>query len=209
MPDLEDVLQHVGVRGMKWGVRRDRNRPGGADGVEESTKAPPDKRGKIRKNLDSLKRERDWNKVVKEIDSLTTPQINAVAKRITLENDLKRLSKSSVARKKDKEDYLRRDKMSDAELNRKVARLRAKEGLTKSVKEASREQREFGQRVTKAAGELALKYAAKRKLGPDDYLNAYNSAKDTKASDLKDSKSQITSDIQKIALNQIKSRAKN
>lgn len=206
MPDLDDVLQHVGVRGMKWGVRRDRSRPGGADGVEESTK-PKDTRGKLRKNLDSLKRERDWNKVVKEIDSLTTPQINAVAKRITLENDLKKLSKGPAGRKKDRDDYLRRDRMSDSELNRKVVRLRAKENLKRSVGEASKEQREFGQRVTKAAGELAVKYAFTRKLGPDDFMSAYNTAKDTKASDLVDSKSQVKSDIQKIALNQIKKKS--
>ena len=158
----DEVLKHAGIKGMRWGVRRDRNRPGGADGKEESTKVK-DTRGKIGKQLDSWKRERDWNKVLKGIDKLTTKDINSVSKRIGLENDLKSLSKTKgVGTKKDKADYLRREHMSDAELNRKVVRLRAKKGLHKNVKEASKEQREFGEKVVQVASSVGVKYALNR-----------------------------------------------
>lgn len=168
-------LQHAGVKGMRWGVRRNRNRPGGADGKEESTKVV-DKRNGIQKRLDSMKRERQWGNVLKEIHKMNTKDITAVTKRVTLENNLKNLSKSKVATKKDKEDYLRREHMSDAELSRKVTRLRAKEGLHKAVKDASKEQREFGEKVVKIGSNVGVKYVtnkmAGRKTTHDDLFEA-------------------------------------
>jgi hypothetical protein len=152
-----DKIQHTGVKGMRWGVRRDSNRPGGADGKEESEKVV-DKRGKIKKTLDSMKREREWGKVLREVDKMTTKDINTVKKRIDLENNLKSLRKSKMATKKDKADYLRREFMSDAEISRKVNRLQAKENLHKSVKSASKEQREFGYKVAQTAGSLGVRY---------------------------------------------------
>jgi hypothetical protein len=190
MNNLDDFLKHHGVKGMKWGVIRNRNRPGGADGVKESKKVDtPEgrvvKKGKIRQKIDSLKRERDWNKVLKNMDALTTKELGQVKKRVDLENNLKDLSKSKIAQKKDKQDYLRRDKMSDEELNRKVSRLRAKDNLYKSVKKASKEQREFGQKVVQTGGSISLNYAlTKQKPGIKDVFKAardpkgsYNSSK--------------------------------
>lgn len=176
----DEVLKHVGVKGMKWGVRRDRNRPGGADGKEESTKVV-DKRSKMSKNLDSLKRERQWNKVVKNMNQLNTKEINAVANRVKLENNLKTLSKSKVGSKKDREDYLRREHMSDAELSRKVVRLRAKESLHKAVREASKEQRDFGEKVVRIGGSLGVKYAVKKSISPKDVFDAVKNPKDASA----------------------------
>lgn len=158
MHKLDEALKHSGVKGMRWGVRRNSDRPGGADGKEESEKVK-DTRGKIRKKLDSMKRERQWSKVLREIDTMSTKDISVVTKRVTLENSLKNLSKSKVATKKDKEDYLRREHMSDAELSRKVTRLRAKDGLHKAVRDASKEQREFGEKVVQVASSVGIKYA--------------------------------------------------
>lgn len=179
---LDDTLTHVGIKGMRWGVRRDRNRPGGADGKEESSKVV-DKRGKLRKNLDSMKRERDWKKVLNEVDKLNTKDIQKVSKRIDLENDLKKLSKSKMAKSKDREDYLRREHMSDAELVRKVNRLRAKDKLQKSVSEASREQREFGEKVVNITKSIGVKYAVNRvvgkRIGAKDIFDSVTNPKDT------------------------------
>ena len=101
----EDVLNHAGIKGMRWGVRRNRNRPGVADGAEESTKIK-DTRGKLEVKISSMKRERQWKKVLDDMDKLDTKDITKVSKRITMENDLKRLSKSTVGKTKDKDDYL-------------------------------------------------------------------------------------------------------
>jgi len=174
----DEILKHVGVKGMRWGVHRDRNRPGGADGKEESEKVV-DTRGKIRKNLDSMKRERQWHKALRDVDKMTTKQITTVTKRVALENSLKRLSKTKIATKKDKEDYLRREFMSDQELSRKVTRLQAKDSLHKTVREASKEQREFGEKVVQVASSVGVKYAINRnpRSIPKDIFDAVQNPK--------------------------------
>lgn len=172
----DEILKHHGVKGMKWGVRRDRNRPGGADGKEESDKIA-DTRSKLTKKLDSLKRERQWNKVLKSMNELNTKDITTVTNRIKLENSLKTLSKSKVGGKKDRDDYLRRHNMSDAELSRKVVRLRAKDNLRKAVKEASKDQREFGEKVARIGGSLGVKYATTKSISPKDVFDAVKDPK--------------------------------
>ena len=198
--NLDEILKHVGVKGMKWGVRRNRNRPGGADGVEESKKVK-DTRGKVRKTLDSMKRERQWSKVLQEMDKLSTKDINAVSKRISLENELKKYSKTKgVGNKKDKEDYLRRENMSDAELNRKVVRLRAKNGLHTNVTAASKEQREFGEKVVNIAKGVSMKLAVKKVTGkPLDIKDFHDILKNPK-----EGAKNAKGDLQKQVLEKIK-----
>lgn len=175
---LDKHLKHWGVKGMKWGVRRNRNRPGGADGKEESAKIK-DSRATLTKNLDSLKRERQWKKVLSEMDKLSTKDITTVTARVRLENDLKNLSRSKVGKKKDRDDYLRRADMSNEELKRKVTRLRAKEGLYKSVNDASKEQRELGEKITNIGKTLTIRYALKRSISPKDIFDAVQNPKDS------------------------------
>lgn len=172
----DELLKHHGVKGMKWGVRRDRNRPGGADGKEESEKIT-DTRSKLTKKLDSLKRERQWNTVLKNMNQLNTKDITSVTNRIKLENNLKTLSKSKVGGKKDRDDYLRRHNMSDSELSRKVTRLRAKDNLRKAVKDATKDQREFGEKVARIGGSLGVKYATTKSISPKDVFDAVKDPK--------------------------------
>lgn len=167
----EDLLKHYGVLGMKWGVRRT---PAQLKNARHNREKP---KGKIRKNLDSMKRGREWNKVLKNVNKLSTSDIRKVTTRVSLENSMKALTKSKVANAKDREDYLRRGKMSDQELSRKVTRLRAKDNLLKSVKEVSKEQREFGEKVVNIGSSLGVKYAKDKSITPKDILNAYNNPK--------------------------------
>lgn len=171
MHELDKILQHTGVKGMKWGIRRNRNRPGGADGRPDASDAKYTKKGKLGQHLQSLKRERQWSKVLHEIDSLSTQDMKRISTRIGLENDLKKLSKA-IGNSKDKQDYLNRHKMDDQELSRKVTRLRAKETLKKNISTASKAQRDFGARVINVSGGLAFKYAKQRSLGPKDIFDA-------------------------------------
>lgn len=172
--EIEDLLKHFGTKGMKWGVRK-RDKPTLGD------------------HMSSLKRERQWKKVLKEVDSLTTPQITAVARRVGLENDLKRLSRNkSIAKQSDKNDYTFRDKLSDEDLSRKVTRLRAKETLTKSVMSASKEQREIGEKVVNTSGALALKYATTKSITPKDIFDAVNNPQPIKDKAVKDFVEKVT-----------------
>lgn len=203
MNELSDILQHHGVKGMKWGVIRDRNRPGGADGKWESEKVA-DTRGKLQKRLDSMKRERQWNSVLRELDKMSTKDINTVNKRIKLENSLKTLSKSKVATKKDKEDYLRRDKMSDQELSRKVTRLNAKNTLRNTIRSASEEQREFGIKTAQIGGSLGVKYALTKSITPKDIFDTVKNPKSSSDKAKKDLTDKAQNDILPKVLDKLK-----
>lgn len=207
MHELDKVLQHHGVKGMKWGVMRNRNRPGGADGKEESTKVV-DKRGKLKMQLDSLKRERQWVKIAREMDKLSTKDINTINTRIGLENDLKKLSRSKVGQAKDKQDYLKREHMSDAELKRKVVRLRAKEKLSNTISDASKEQREFGKKVVDVGKTVAIRYALTKnaKAIPKDIFLAAQKPKESAESAEKDLQKVMTTKILNAAKNANKPR---
>lgn len=157
----KDTIKHYGVLGMKWGVRRDRK--------GQVT---------IKDRLKSLSREREWKKVIGNVDNLSTDEISRLAKRVGLENDLKRLSKGPAGKKQDKADYIKRDQIDDESLNRKVMHLRAKENLVKQVNNASKEQRELGEKIVNATGTLALTYAKNKSLTPKDLFDAVTDPKD-------------------------------
>lgn len=160
MHELDDIIQHFGVKGMKWGVRKDRTQGGNSKVT-------------IKERAGSLKRERQWSKVLKEADNMSNEQLNAVAKRVGLENDLKRLTKESkMATKQDKADYARRKDMDDDELKAKVDRLRAKDNLSKKVSDATKEQRELGEKVVNVGSNIALKYASNNPVTGKDLFDA-------------------------------------
>lgn len=172
MEELRELLQQSGVKGMHWGIRRNsnRDRAGGADGKPDaSDKKIP--RSSLGRKINSLKRERQWKSVLKEMDSLTTKEIGAFANRLTLENSLKTLSRTKgIGTKKDKEDYHNREHMDDLELSRKVKRLQVKSNLHKQVNTASKEQREFGQKIVQIGGSLGVRYVlSKRGLSTDKF----------------------------------------
>lgn len=153
--DLDNTLQHFGVKGMRWGVRRD------------------NRKVTVRDKLSSMKRERQWKKVLNEVDNMSNEQITAVTKRVRLENDFKKLTRESkISKTQDKKDYVKRADMSDDELSEKITRLRVKDSLAKSVSDATKEQREIGEKVVSVGNTLALKYATDKKLTGEDIFRA-------------------------------------
>lgn len=196
MEQLDELLQQSGVKGMHWGVRRNNDRPGGADGKFDPAHSPA--RSALGWKLNSLKRERQWKSVLKEMHDLSTEDLLTISKRVSLENSLKTLSKSKVGTKSDRDDYHRREHMDNDELSKKVVRLKAKESLHNAVHSASKEQREFGQKIVQVGGSLGVKYALTRTIGPKDVFDAIKNPKS--------SADKAKSDLLKVALEKVKAK---
>jgi hypothetical protein len=168
-PELQDILQHHGVKGMHWGKRK----AGGSGSEVAKAKTP----SKIKSHIDSIKREHDWKKTLKNTDKMSTKEIGQRTSRAQLENDMKRLSKiKKVGSKKDRQDYLKRADMSDQELFRKVQRLRAKSSLKRVASDATKSQKEIAKKLMHIAAPLALQYALTKSVGKKDVINAATNA---------------------------------
>jgi hypothetical protein len=147
-PELDEILQHHGVKGMHWGKRT------AAASVAKNDKAT----GAIKAHIDSIKREHALAKTAKNADKMSTKEMQKVGARAQLENDMKRLSKK-VGNRKDAQDYLKRGNMADQELMRKVQRLRAKDNLNRVASDATKSQREAAKKILQVAAPIALHYA--------------------------------------------------
>lgn len=150
--DLNDVIEHYGVKGMKWGVRRSKEQ------------------------LRSLNRERSWAN--KDQSKMSKTQLKKNVKRLQNENDFKRtssrLQKSYNAKavkkalalkvkesrelvktgKNYKKQYRNRHKLSDEQLKKKVERLKLEDQFDKLSKQATKEQRKSINEVLDIAGKL-------------------------------------------------------
>lgn len=152
---------------MKWGKRKSR--------TGKTVKAL---KTRVKQELNSLKRERQWKEIRSKIHKMTTKEINSTAQRIQMENDLKRLSRNrQISSSKDRQDYLNRGKMSNQELSRKVSRLRARDNLNRVINDASKEQMELGKKIVNTAGPLAFKKMTGQRITTKDITNAYKNPK--------------------------------
>lgn len=164
-PELEDLLQHHGVKGMKWGKH-----------VKQT----------LATHVNSVKREHSWGKQLANAGNKTTKELQRINSRAQLENDMKRLAKKNgVGSSKDKQDYLKRGNMSDQELFRKVQRLRAKDNLSRNASDATKAQREVAKKVIAIAAPIALQLALTKSVSKKDILNAIMNPGGAKAKAMK------------------------
>ena len=192
---LDTQLQHVGVKGMKWGVRKSRK---SKDRASETTPKP---KSTLRKYVDSNRRELGMNKLVKDVHTLPDTEVVRRVNRVRNENDFRRAIDNTAfvdrkRRKQLREEYFNREKLSDAELQERVRRLNLEDNLRREVVRASRPQREAANELIKsvsthtldkytdpktkvfsATGNAehdayihdALKYAKEKKIVPEKY----------------------------------------
>lgn len=192
---LDTQLQHVGVKGMKWGVRKSRK---SKDRASETTPKP---KSTLRKYVDSNRRELGMNKMLKDVDTLPDAEVVRRVNRVRNENDFRRAIDNTAfvnnkRRKQLREEYFNREKMSDSELQERVRRLNLEDNLRREVVRSSKPQREFANELIKsvsthtldkytdpktkvfsATGNAehdvyiheALKYAKEKKIVPEKY----------------------------------------
>ena len=192
---LDTQLQHFGVKGMKWGVRKSRT---SKDRASETTPKP---KSTLRKYVDSNRRELGMNKMLKDVSTLPDAEVIRRTNRVRNENDFRRAIDNTAfvdnkRRKRLREEYFNRENLSDAELHERVRRLNLEDNLRREVVRASKPQREAANELIKsvsthtldkytdpktkvfsATGNAehdvyihdALKYAKEKKIVPEKY----------------------------------------
>ena len=156
LEELWDMqLEHFGVKGMKWGVRKSRT---SKDRASETTPKP---KSTVRKYIDSNRRELGMNKMLKDVDTLPDAEIVRRVNRVRNENDFRRAIDNTAfvdrkRRKQLREEYFNRENLSDAELQERVRRLNLEDNLRREVVRASRPQREAANELIKSVSTQAI-----------------------------------------------------
>lgn len=139
-------LEHFGVKGMKWGVRRKST----SDGSSKSSKSDKPK-SKIGKEIDSVKREIKSRKNLKNIEKLSDSELRTRTNRLRNENDLKRLTT-----KKTRNEYLDRGKLTDTQLKTRVERLRLEDALKQQVKATNKDNVDVANKIIRESAKIAI-----------------------------------------------------
>ena len=139
-PDTDqDVLNHFGVKGMKWGVRK---RVSGA-------------KNRAKREVQSFKRERSQLKI-KDPGQMTDSELKKTLNRNRLENQLREESRKTpgigmnrreeraARRKTNRDTYLDRGQLSDKDLQAKVNRIRSENQLVQEANKVNRKTLETG-----------------------------------------------------------------
>ena len=80
MSHNELVIEHYGVKGMKWGIRRARE--------------------EIRSRSQSAKRERSWKTQYRSRETMTNEELTAAINRLQLENQFAKLAGEATAKQR-------------------------------------------------------------------------------------------------------------
>ena len=171
MEELDEILQHYGVKGMKWGVTRARNKAGQI-------------KTRIKEEIKSSGREAGWAKELKNIHTMDNKKLQNTLTRVRNENEFKVLAKGQkvrnmgdlLNRSADKKAYRNREKLSDSELQAKVRQLRLKDQLRQQVSNATKSHRKAGRDLIESAGKKNVKIEPYVNIGKQllDYkLGAY------------------------------------
>lgn len=155
MNEVEEFyLQHFGVKGMKWGVRKNASRV----------------KNRVKREVGSFKRERSQLKI-KDPSKMTDSELKKTLNRNRLENQFKTEVRktSKIGNGRDQEGldrkaanrnaYLDRGSLSDTQLKAKVERIRSENQLVQEANRINRKSLEVGKSFVSGVGSSVLKDA--------------------------------------------------
>lgn len=163
--DLDDIIEHHGVKGMKWGVRRTKEQLQSTKrerswGYQDQSKLS-DK--ELQKTVDRLQNEAHMQRLTKQLSSSYSKK--AIQRALKL-----KVKESKELRKKSKElnrEYQLRNTLSDAELKTKVQRLQLEGRFDQLSTQVAKDNKKDVDAVLKIAGDLPVsdKYSSAIELG--------------------------------------------
>lgn len=189
--NINEILQHHGVKGMRWGVRRYRPKSSGIkstlrklkkkksstkpkelpekkkdtnEGTTLNTTKAPKGVGRLGKEIESFNREKSWQKTMRKSDNLSDNDLKKLQERIKNENTLKRLAK--------RKEYVMRDELSDDQLRKRVDRLQLEDNIKKNIDMATAEQKKIGKAIMESGKNVILS-TVKGKSGGKDIGDAF------------------------------------
>lgn len=173
MNELEDVLKHYGVKGMKWGVIRSKASKAGSAVKGAGSKVNKAIKTRVKEEIKSSAREAGWRKELKNIHNLSNKQLQTKVDRVRMENELKSLSKKQKIRNvgdltnkwADQKQYRNREKMTDAQLRDKVNQLRLKDNLRQQISTATKEHRDSAKKMVDDVGKAIPSIGAYSEIG--------------------------------------------
>ena len=115
----EEVLQHFGVKGMKWGIRK-------------KVKMPT----RIKDEFESYKRERELTKQLNTVSTLSDAKLRDVIGKARVDATYKRLAP--------RKEYIKRHKLTEEEIKKRVDRLQLEDNLRQQVSQINAAKRKAG-----------------------------------------------------------------
>lgn len=166
----EDVeLEHYGVKGMKWGVRRTKEQLQSAQrerswGNKDQSKLSDQE---LKTTVDRLQNEAHMQRLTKQLSSSYSNKAVQKALKLKVKESKELLKKSRELNR----EYEVRNKLSDAELKARVDRLNLEGRFDNLSKQVTKSQKKQIDDILKTAGELPISDQYSSAIGVGKMLN--------------------------------------